>query len=283
MNDLSQAIKAIFIAFVFSFTLPVAHSLEGPAKSHEAGIALELKPEIRAQISKIDSPKIEGEQLRLMKLSMKDPAGETLFERHFERLDNGLWITSDVFRLKGNVNVRRIMAFSGLIELGRTIEFGNDISGHTVIPVGKLMLPVPTNRKLFSQGHMTATTLAANLDAVANPVPGSKFEFYRLLEGKSTVAVSGGFLGGSNRTSDIRNDRKFNCAAGEPGPAHSIHANLQGSYLPVTCDSVDASGARIKSDWAFLIQNRLYVLLGSNYGGREETYRVLDVEYLPGK
>ena len=69
------------------------------------------------------------------------------------------------------------------------------------------------------------------------------------------------------------------CAADKSIEATKLHPDLKGLYIPITCEYQSNVATPPISQWAYLIDSRMYVRLSSG----KETYAITEVEYVkPG-
>jgi hypothetical protein len=273
---------AMLVGFFGNF-YSVAFALDGPQKPPEGMVELELRPNIKELIEKIPPAGPISAPLKLIRMRHKDSQSEMDMERYFERRESRLWIVTDVYRGKTTRFVRWL-AFEGMVGLTKVVDFGGDFKSGPFVPLGKLFVSVQETKNLRSQGYMNAATATGDFAAIINPKAGEKFSFEVKLEGKNTVVISGGLFGPSTRTSEIKNYSSTNCTVGASKVATSLSTTLRGTYFPVTCEGFDShNDVKTVSDWAYLVDSGVYVVLRYVVGEQELRYQILDAEYLPAK
>lgn len=275
--------RSAILVGLLSALSSLAYALDGPKKPPEGMLELDLRPEIKESIAKIPSAKPLPAQLKMLRMRHKDAQSEIDIERHFEGLENRLWIVTDVYRGKTTRFVRWL-ALEGMVGLTKVVDFGGDFNSNPFVALGKLFVFMQETKNFRSQGYMNAITATGDFGAVVAPKSNEKFSFEVNLEGKNTVVISGGLFGPSTRTSEIKNYSATNCVVGAAQDASSLSATLRGAYLPVTCEAFDShNDVKTISDWAYLIESEVYVVLRYVIGRQETRYRILDAEYVPAK
>lgn len=273
---------AMLIGFSGNF-YSLAFALDGPQKPPEGMVELELNPDIKRLIEKIPQAGSISAPLKLIRMRHKDSQSEMDMERYFESRENRLWIVTDVYRGKTTRFVRWLY-LEGMVGLTKIVDFGGDFKSGPFVPLGKLFVSLQETKNLRSQGYMNAVTASGDLSAIVNPKAGEKFSYEVKLEGKNTVVITGGLFGPSIRTSEIKNYSSTNCLVGASKDASSLSTALRGAYFPVTCEGFDShNDVKTVSDWVYLVDSGVYVVLRYAVGDQELRYQILDAEYLPAK
>ncbi len=268
MPTLIRYCAVVFVAFGFI----------GNADSQSPNInaTVELSASIRDQLTKV-IPKTEpNAPLRLIRGVIESGGAKPAAERHFERLDSGLWGVTLVVTVRGAV-IRRTLTLQGLLPLASVSEIAREYDSASLVPIGKVFLSYSVTKDLKANGGTNTTALSGNLEQMVVPIVGSPFSFEHAWDAQTSVTTSGLF--GGTRTSNLSLSLKQTCTTEKEGDAASLHGRLRGKYLLVNCEGTLSNGSTRSDQYAFLSDSAIYILLSTATDGRADKYTITDVEY----
>jgi len=252
-------------------------ALSQDAKSEKptAGV-IELPDVVRDQISKLVPKTPPAAPLRTIRGVVESGSSKPRAERHFERIENGLWGVTLVITVRGAI-VRRALTLQGLMQLATVTEIDREYDSAALIPVGKYFVSFSVVKGLRANGSTNTTAVSGDLETLVSPSEGSKFSFDQAWDAQSTTTTTGLF--GGTRTSNLSLSLKQSCVVEKELDASSLHPKLRGKYLPVICEGPLSNGSTRTDQYAFLRDSNLYVLLSTGTDGRADKYTISDVEY----
>lgn len=239
--------------------------------------SVELSTGIRDQIGKVIPKTAPSAPLRLIRGVVESGGAKPASERHFERLENGLWGVTLIITVRGAI-IRRSLTLQGLVPLATVTEIAREYDYAASVPIGKIFLPYSVTKDLKASGSTNTTALSGDLEQMVVPATGSQFSFEHSWDAQTSVTTSGLF--GGTRTSNLRLSLKQTCTTEKEGDAASLHGKLRGKYLLVSCEGALNNGSTRSDQYAFLPDSGLYVLLSTSTNGHVDKYTIVDVEYV---
>ncbi len=246
------------------------------AQSPVSSGSVELPAGIRDQIAKVTPKTAPSAPLRLIRGVVESGSAKPAAERHFERLENGLWGVTLVITVRGAI-IRRSLTLQGLVPLATVTEIAREYDSTSLVPIGKIFLSYSVTKDLKANGSTNTTALSGDLEQMVVPAMGSKFSVEHSWDAQTSVTTSGLF--GGTRTSNRSLSLKQTCTAKKEGDAASLHGQLRGKYLLVSCEGTLNNGSTRSEQYAFLPDSGLYVLLSTATDGHEDKYTITEVEY----
>jgi hypothetical protein len=214
--------------------------------------SIELPVIVKEGLAKL--PLTEGLVAPLKVLRFKVSGGPLPLEIAFKRLDNGLWA---IAWAGGAVN-QQMITLHGMFNLAGTIDIKMKLSGGIRI----------------HHSVRKANALSGDLATLVAPTAGSRFTIEHNYDVESTSP--GIVFSSSDNVKNSRIEMKSVCATDKAIEATKLHPDLKGLYIPVTCEYQSNVATPPVSQWAYLIDSRMYVRLSSG----KETYTITDVEYV---
>ncbi len=150
----------------------------------------------------------------------------------------------------------RSLNLCGLLIVASESSTTSDTSVTTVIPIGNLFVPLGIKSSVDFNNRQRLLSLDTVAASLCDPSPGAQFAYS--IEGEFTIKTSGMF----GRTNTGRRVGKVSCQVGaEPLAASAIHPALKGDYLPVSCETENPDGKKVRTAYAFLRDVRHYLSL----------------------
>lgn len=140
-------------------------------------------------------------------------------------------------------------------------------------PAGAGFLPFGLTTTSQTSLYRNTRSLTGDLPELARPQANASFSYVHAVDGLLTIS------GPMKLTRPLNYETDVACSVGTAADARSLHPDLEGTYLPVTCNGKDRGGPAFTRTYAYLPGSTLYVLLDLTTDGRRENYKISGVEY----
>lgn len=241
-------------------------SLEGTAQSALLAALHEYKPKMI--ITKVAERQEIDHRGNFGKLMYIDRSAT------YSLQDNGLWAIAVVGTSSTGSGASLKLSLCGLVTLIQTAAGTSSWETPSVVPFKKLFLPFGIRSTLDTNIRIRLKSFETSAKNICAPTSGSQFT-YRM-DTERQLKTSGPFGGGKvvNHTYDVH------CSVGrELKPASEISSSLRGGALPVVCESTAGTGEKIASEYAFLQESGLYVMLTESTDIQTSRVAYKDVQY----
>jgi hypothetical protein len=250
------------------------------AKDSESSTSVRLHPTILKQIEQLPKRPTPRAQIGSLKFEIQvDGGSRSIFEQRHTRVDTGI-VATESFSDGGTKLSAQIISLDGFLELAATGHNTARVATPISIPLGKGLFTMGLPISSSMSSAIQVVGLEADMDALINPMPDSKFSYNFVRE--LQLVTDGTFS--SRKERNRRIELKSTCEVGRALPANTLHPKLLGNYLPLTCTSTGSSGSgetKGTSKRAYFIESQLYITLTVEglKAGNQRT-KILDVTYI---
>ncbi len=269
-NAVRSMVAAISFACFVSANIPLVNA------QTSSGSGVELLKSVGDIAMKVVSADEAPAQLKVLRGSIDGGPSDARWERHFQRLENGLWGLTVVS--SGRVtSIRRWITLEGIVSLAGVGEIATQYDNTMLLPIGRSFVPFTTAKEVRAGGSQNTTALSGNLEGLIRPTLGAKTSYEQTYDSVSLITTTGLF--GSSKTISKTYILRQTCTTENEEPASSLHPKLRGSYLLVSCDGGLDNGSTRSERFAYLRDSKLFVLLQTSTNGNGEKYKISEVEY----
>jgi hypothetical protein len=187
--------------------------------------------------------------------------------------EGGLLPVFSSMTMTGSGGSAQALSICGLITALSLGSSATVSASTTALPVGNMFVPFGVRSTTDINRKQKLLRLETSADLCA-PTPGSEFSYRTETEHHFKI---GGLLG--RTVSGVRTEQIVCKSAAETQPASSLHADLRGVALPVSCEMSTQGGDKSKTDYLFLPDAGLYVQVGEFVSAQTTRIQVKEVSY----
>ena len=277
MNSaIGQALRFCVFALILLSLAPLSYS----AESDEVWL---LQPIVQERATGLlKAYKKTGNSLKLFEIQEINNAGNfgkiIYYERQtsFSRQESGLWaiVGAGNFTSGAAAGFSQTLSLCGLITLLTTTNSTTKLETNTPIPFGKLFLPFGIRTSIGVGTRVRVADLRTDYEDICSPIPGTKFTYH--IENEAQVKTTGLF----GRSTQVSAKIDVLCqVSSSVVQAKEINPGMRGDYLLVSCEGTAHSGQKSKTDYAFLIEPGVYLILSTGGGAQTTKVQYKTVDY----